>query len=320
VVGAGPAVETLSESPPLLGYLATTAKPTAETQLRVGAEDDPLLSSWRVGLGRATAWTSDASARWSKHWATWGGYTAFWSAVVKDTLPLGGAEGTAVAAEVDGERLTVTAESDQPWPDGATATARLSRPDGSSAEVRLERVAGNRFAGEADASAPGSYSVGVSVDGPGGPVASGIALASQSYAPEYRPAPAKPDELVRLSRLASGRGAIEAAEAFDPESLSPGQARRALAGLLLVLAALLWPVDCALRRLSLSAPPVVAAVRRRLPRRGDPDLWTDIPAPRKIRPQKPADAEPPPADTVAAASGSATLGRLLERKRGLKQE
>ncbi len=354
VVGAGPAVENLAESPPLLGYLATTAKPTAETQLRVGAEDDPLLASWRVGLGRATSWTSDASTRWSKHWAAWGGYTAFWSAVVKDTLPLGGAEGTAVAAEVDGERLTITAESDQPWPDGATATARVAGPDGSSTEVRLERVAGGRFAGEVDATAPGSYSVGVSVDGPGGVVASGIALASQSYAPEYRPTPAQPDDLARLSRLSSGRGAIEAAAAFDRESLAAGHARRALAGLLLLLAALLWPLDCALRRLSFSAAPVVAAgrllegvrsaARRRLSgwlalpgreRGGDSgDLRTDIPAPRKIRPQRPerpgatgdgaaptpegAGQPPSGADKVAAGSGSgsATLGRLLEKKRG----
>ena len=62
IVGQGPAVDTLPETPPLLGYLATTAKPTAEVQLRIGAEDDPLLASWRVGLGRVTAWTSDASA------------------------------------------------------------------------------------------------------------------------------------------------------------------------------------------------------------------------------------------------------------------
>jgi Mg-chelatase subunit ChlD len=333
VVGAGPAVENLAESPRLLGYLATTAKPTAETQLRVGAEDDPLLASWRVGLGRATAWTSDASTRWSKHWATWGGYTAFWTAVVKDTLPLGGAEGTAVAAEVDGERLTITAESDQPWPDGATATARVAGPDGSSTEVRLERVAGGRFAGEADATAPGSYSVGVSVDGPGGAVASGIALASQSYAPEYRPTPAKPDDLARLSRLSSGRGAIEAAAAFDRESLAAGHARRALAGLLLLLAALLWPLDCALRRLSFSAAPVVAAgrllegmraaARRRLSALPLPGRDERGPVPgaapgtlRRHRPGTPAagtngdgPGQPDGADVPAASSGEPPAGK-----------
>ena len=347
VVGGGPAVDTLAESPPLLGYLATTAKPTAETQLRVGADDDPLLASWRVGLGRATAWTSDASARWSKHWAAWGGYTAFWSAVVKDTLPLGGAEGTAVQAEVDGERLTITAESDQPWPDGATATARVAGPGGTSTEVRLERVAGGRFAGEADATAPGSYSVGVSVDGPGGAVASGIALASQSYAPEYRPAPARPDDLVRLSRLSSGRGAIEASAAFDSESLAAGHARRALAGLLLLLAALLWPLDCALRRLSFSAAPIVAATRLAdglraavhrpgvgLPAPGanggtpaTPDGAAPageaqagdekVAAPASGKRNRKKGGQPPSgADKVAAGSGSATLGRLLDRKRG----
>jgi Mg-chelatase subunit ChlD len=316
VVGSAPAVEQLTESPALLGYLATTAKPTAEVQLRVGPEDDPLLASWRVGLGRVTAWTSDASQRWSQRWAGWGGYPKFWAAVIKDALPLGGASGTAVRAAVDGDRLSVTAESDQPFPDGATATARVAGPNGSSREVRLERTAGGRFAGELDAATPGSYSVGVSVDGPAGAVASGIALASQSYAPEYRPTPARPEELVRLSQLSGGRGEIKAGVAFDAESLRRGHGRRALAGWLLLLAALLWPVDCALRRLNFTgAPLAVAAGRlaggmggalrrraRRIPERPRPP----VPPPPKSEP------EPEP---VRVPEGSATLGRLLERKR-----
>ena len=209
---------------------------------------DPLLASWRVGLGRSTAWTSDASARWSQLWARWGGYPAFWAAVVKDTLPLGGSEGTAVSAKIDGERLVIAAESEQPWAPGATATARVAGPDGSSTEVRLERTAGGRFAGEIDATAAGSYSVGVSVDGPGGRLASGVALASQSYSPEYRPGPAEPEELARLSELSGGRGPIEAAAAFDVGSLEKGHGRRTLTGWLLVLAALSVAVDALPRR------------------------------------------------------------------------
>jgi Mg-chelatase subunit ChlD len=330
IVGQSPAVEKLTESPSLLGYLATTAKPTAEVQLRIGAEDDPLLASGRAGLGRVTAWTSDASQRWSKNWASWAGYGQFWAAVVKDTLPLGGSDGTAVSAKVDGGRLEIVAESDQPWAEGAAATARVAGPDGSSQELRLERTAGGRFAGEIDATAPGSYSVGVSVDGPSGRLASGVALASQSYSPEYRPGPAEPEELARLSQLSGGRGPIEAAAAFDTESLSKGQGRRTLTGWLLLLAALLWPLDCALRRLSLTAvaPTALAArvgsgLKARLP--GLPRV-DRLPSPKgKPRPQPPRPpvepAEPPtppnePEPVAAAPSEtSETLGRLLQRKR-----
>ncbi|MGH8899180.1 MAG: hypothetical protein ACRDZ4_19670 [Egibacteraceae bacterium] len=49
VAGRAPATESLDASPPLAGYLATTAKPTAQTLLRIGAEHDPLLASGRWG-------------------------------------------------------------------------------------------------------------------------------------------------------------------------------------------------------------------------------------------------------------------------------
>src|SRR5947209_19448003 len=110
VVSAAEPVRDLRSSPALLGYLATTAKAAASTLLRIGDQDDPLLASWQIGLGRATAWTSDASARWSQLWAGWDGYTRFWTAVVKDTFPAGGGSGAGVRAELAEGRIRVTAE------------------------------------------------------------------------------------------------------------------------------------------------------------------------------------------------------------------
>jgi Mg-chelatase subunit ChlD len=317
VVGSSPATTELTESPALLGYLATTAKPTSQTLLEIGEDNDPLLASWRVGLGRSTAWTSDASARWSQLWARWGGYQKFWAAMVKDTFPVGG--GAGVRATVDGDRLRVVAESEQPWPEGATAVARISGPDGQSHEVRLEHTSGSSFAGDVEAAAAGSYAVGVSVTGPGGPLASAVTLASRSYAPEYRPGPADPGGLGRLSRLTGGRGAIRPAAAFDARGLPPGRSRLPLAGWLLLLAALAWPVDVALRRLSLGQ----AATLPRLPqlsaaaawwaRRRRPARVADAPSPPAQAPAPPTPPEPEP--VPAAPAPPATLGRLLERKR-----
>src|SRR5205823_8851401 len=115
----------------------TTAKSTASTLLRVGDQDDPLLASWQVGLGRATAWTSDASARWSKNWAVWPGYVSFWTGVVKDTFTQSGtgAAGASARAQIDGERLRVTVESAAAFPDGATATGRVVTPDLTALDV-----------------------------------------------------------------------------------------------------------------------------------------------------------------------------------------
>ena len=55
--------------PPVLGYVLTHVKPGAEVHLRAG--EDPLLVSWRRGLGRVYAFTSDVSGRWGRHWVQW---------------------------------------------------------------------------------------------------------------------------------------------------------------------------------------------------------------------------------------------------------
>lgn len=194
---------------------------------------------------------------------------------MKDTFPLQGASGAGVRAEVSGGRLRVTVESEQPWPDGASATARMAGPDLVGSPLALERTSPTTFVGEAPASAPGTYAVGVEVTG-SRPLLSGTAIANHSYSPEYRPGAPEPEALERLSRLGGGRGAIRAAAAFDPTGLPPGRASVALTGWLLLAAALLWPVDVALRRLALHGAATKAASRvagraalavgRRLPR------------------------------------------------------
>ncbi len=72
-VAAGPAgpMRGLSGEPlpRILGYVLTHVKPGAEVHARAG--EDPLLVSWRYGLGRVYAFTSDVSGRWGRHWVQW---------------------------------------------------------------------------------------------------------------------------------------------------------------------------------------------------------------------------------------------------------
>ena len=307
-------VRGLTSSPALLGYVATTAKPSASTQLVVGEDEDPLLATWQIGLGRATSWTSDLAARWSQRWATWDGYVDFWSSVVKGVLPSGsGVAG--VRAVVDGDRMRVFVESETPFEDGAVAEARVFAPDGSVSVVRLDRTGESVFVGEVSAASPGAYAVGVALSGARTTATlSGIAI--QSYSPEYRPGSSDAALLERVSRLSGGRGVIGAGDAFDKAGLVRGRGRIALAGWLLLLAALAWPVDVALRRLALHGAPVVRRAVRRLSlrrwlRRKVPSIGGDERAVGGVdEPVAPAPVERPPEPVPAS------LARLLERKRG----
>jgi uncharacterized membrane protein len=69
-----------NEYPKLLGYVATSQKPRAETPI-VTDKGDPLLAHWQYGLGRAVAFTSDAKPRWGKIWMSWEKYRQFWSQI-----------------------------------------------------------------------------------------------------------------------------------------------------------------------------------------------------------------------------------------------
>jgi uncharacterized protein YegL len=72
-------------APPLLGYVKTIRRSTAQVPL-VTDTGDPLLAHWRFGLGKATAFTSDAKSRWAALWVSgWPGYSQFWGQVLRET-------------------------------------------------------------------------------------------------------------------------------------------------------------------------------------------------------------------------------------------
>ena len=90
---ASPAHEAIQEidwkeAPPLGGYVATSMKSNADLVLMTHQED-PLLATWRYGLGRSVAFTSDAKAKWGVLWVRWGGFNKFWSQVTRWTLRTG---------------------------------------------------------------------------------------------------------------------------------------------------------------------------------------------------------------------------------------
>lgn len=72
-------------APPLMGYVRTHRKATAQVPL-VTDTDDPLLAHWRFGLGKVTAFTSDCKSRWSALWLAQADdlYSQFWAQVLRE--------------------------------------------------------------------------------------------------------------------------------------------------------------------------------------------------------------------------------------------
>ena len=191
ITDTSPVVDNLTESPPLLGFVATTAKPTSRTMLRIGPEQDPLLTSWQVGLGRVSSWTSDANPRWSKNWVDWDGYVDFWDGIVRDTFPAN--SGGAVRTTVDGDTLRVRAEAEAGQ---GRIGAVISSPDGSQTEVRLREVSPGVFEGTASADSAGTYAVGVTIESDEGTTVVGADIARS-------PMPRNIDRALRTKRCFS---------------------------------------------------------------------------------------------------------------------
>lgn len=309
ITSSSEVIDNLSSSPALLGYVGTTEKPTARTLLRIGPDRDPLLTTWQIGIGQATAWSSDSGQRWGQLWADWDGFVDFWTRTVKDTFPAGDGAG-ALTARVSEDRIELELEGAETFPDGATAIARITDPDGATVEVPLQRTGGSRFEAEVAIDQTGTFAVGAAVQASGEALLSVSTLASSSFAAEYLPGDPEPETLLRLSDLSGGRGAIEPSQAFDTADLAAGISEVDLGPLLLLLAALLWPIALALSRLSLRT----AAVTNRVQTagRGLLDRFPSLPG-RPDPTRRPSSTPQRPPEPAAPPS---TVDQLLRKKRG----
>ena len=247
-----PILRGIDALPQLLGYNGTTAKAAAQTVL-VTPRDDPLLAQWQYGLGRSVAWTSDSTGRWAKSWVGWNGFTKFFSQLVSWTFPgeeTGGIEATFVT---EGNRTKLRVESvgaDGSPRDFYSTAVAITTPDLESRALGLSQVAPGVYEVELGEIDPGAYVLRVSQTRPGS-TALGRTLGLVAPTPaEYRILGTNEGFLATL-RSATGGRAIELPAEPWTHDLRTNASSTDLWPTLLVLALLLWPLDIALRRVSL---------------------------------------------------------------------
>jgi Mg-chelatase subunit ChlD len=237
--------------PALLGYNGTTPKATAQVAL-VSPRGDPLLAQWQYGLGRAVAWTSDLKGQWATAWVDWARFNTFVAQMVGWTLPdptEGALEST---LHMDGTEVQIAVEATDDAGRVAETSATLIGPDLLSETVTLAQVAASRYKGHALVSKPGSYLVQVvQRDDQGAPIAQQTTGLVIPYSPEYRRTGGGQDLLNELARVTGGETLAVPAHAFAPTQV-PASRATPMWPLLLLIAALLFPVDVAVRRLRLN--------------------------------------------------------------------
>jgi hypothetical protein len=149
--------------PPLGGYVATTVKSTAELVL-MSHQEDPVLATWRYGLGRAVAFTSDAKAKWGVLWLRWPNFNKFWAQVSRWMLRSGSRSDTVAMVErrdTVGEVVVDAIDGKGEFINFLDSQVGVVAPNRERAVIDLEQVAPGRYRGRFPVTQEGVYLVGM---------------------------------------------------------------------------------------------------------------------------------------------------------------
>lgn len=324
--------------PLLWGYNGSTPKRTAQVVLTT-PQGDPLLATWQYGLGRAATWHSDVKGRWATEWVTWQGFPQLMGQLVGWTLPAPGVEGLDAAVRYeDGQaRIEVNAVDEAGRPRNfLDVAATVIDPNLGAREVKLSQIGAGQYAAEVDAAQPGAYLVNLAVGADGTPLGGQTLGMIAPYSPEYRLGGTDRNLLGRLAAITGGGELPDPLAAFARTLPFSAQVREIWTALLLIVA-LLFPLDVALRRVMFGSSDLRRAtgwVQSRLPsrqqeeRERDPVLGQLFNARERVRtqqarPQEPSTPAPPmTADPRPSAPEAETppaeddpMARLREAKR-----
>lgn len=304
----------LDSFPELGGYVATTAKPTADVVLS-SPKRDPVLAGTQYGLGRTVAWTSDAAGRWTSGFLASPVSATLFGRMVAWALPGAGGEGLAIDAVARGDGLDLTVSGPA---DGGDLQVQVVTPEGAVSEQQLRPVAPGRWQGLVPAGQVGTYLLHTVLRRGGALVGQAEASIPVPYSPEYLEV-GREDAFLRQLARQGGALLSRPASAWAQSSL-PIRVSSPVFWVLMLVVAVLWPLDVALRRLTLSPRKIWAAVQsarnkrkeaeKVLPesldrlrqgmdaRRNRPPpevpLSTPAPAPDRPNPPAPAPARPNP--------------------------
>ena len=261
IITPHPILTGLSSFPQLTGYVATTPKAAAQIVL-ASHLDDPVLAVWQYGLGRVVAWTSDALGLWTANWLRWSDAARWWANLVTWTISTSNNQ-LIVNSEIVGGNGHIIV--DTPHETSAISgkvnqqqvQVKIIAPDLSQQTVTLQPSAPERWEGTFPTTQVGAYLLRVtwqaqSSANTGSPgqltTTTGLVV---PYSPEFSSSGTDTHFLNQLAH--AGDGSVlnpnDTASAFST-NLPPVYASLSIVFWLFAIAALLLPVDIALRRLS----------------------------------------------------------------------
>lgn len=233
--------------PSLLGYVGASQKETARVVLR-SDEDDPILTVWQYGLGKAVAWNSDVSGKWSSNYIPWDKNLKLWQNIINFTIENYDNENASLEIDQQGSKATVNIKNKDIKEEFNTA-ATIITPSGETIETQLNPVAPGQYTGTFDIKENGVYMVSGRQKKNGeliNTVKQGYAV---QYSPEYKIS--NSNNLEKLVAEVGGKIITEPKEVFS-ENMQSKRGQRELTLYLISLFLILFMFDIAFRRLNLN--------------------------------------------------------------------
>jgi uncharacterized membrane protein len=202
--------------PPLGGYVATTVKQNAELVL-MSHQEDPVLATWRYGLGRSAAFTSDAKAKWGVLWLRWREFNKFWAQLTRWTLRGGSrSDTTAVVQRFDqtGEVVVDAVDGKGEFINFLDSQVGVVAPNRERSVIDLEQIGPGRYRGRFPAPQEGVYLVGMAQRKNERVVGSQLAGLVVPYAQEVRDLGVDETLLRELAELTGGSALEDPRDAF----------------------------------------------------------------------------------------------------------
>jgi len=262
-----PILKGVGGFPELKGYVLTTLKDRAGNILRVPAEEgqnDPLLATWRYGLGKAGAFTSDLSPNWGAVWVNWDKYVPFVKQLITDLSRAEDARHLQMQCFAEGDSGVIMVEDYHPEGAFLTLDAYVSGPRGESQTVRLRQVGPRRYQGDFPLWGQGRYQVAASALGADRreKIVGGFVV---PYSREYLRFRSNPAALREIAEQTGGRllAGDESGEGVFLRERTARSSSRPIFDWFLIALACLVPLDVGVRRIQLDWALIAGWFRRR---------------------------------------------------------
>jgi uncharacterized membrane protein len=274
-------IEGFATVPALHGYILTAPREGLSQIPMINATtegNDPIYAHWNYGLGKTIAFTSDLRERWGSLWASWGSFKAFWEQSIRWVMRPSAPSNLMVNTTLEGDRAVVDVEAldvDASFLNFLRTSAVVLNPDAEAEPLVLQQIGPGRYRGEFRTDRDGAYLININFVG--GSAESRMegniqAAVSVPYPAEYRAVKHNAALLREVAERTGGR--VLAADPliaglFDRSALEVPRSPRSVWDLLAIIAAAIFVLDVATRRISIDRRAVAEAARRAVGKRAE---------------------------------------------------